>query len=84
MTDGKKLPLDGIRVLDFTHNVMGPTTGMLMATRSARYLVDRQRPSATDHAVSRGALGARTHRQSSHSVSVVSAANAPSTATSAP
>ena len=34
MTDSK-LPLDGIRVLDFTHNVMGPTTGMLMGDLGA-------------------------------------------------
>jgi crotonobetainyl-CoA:carnitine CoA-transferase CaiB-like acyl-CoA transferase len=34
MTDST-LPLDGIRVLDFTHNVMGPTTGMLMGDLGA-------------------------------------------------
>jgi crotonobetainyl-CoA:carnitine CoA-transferase CaiB-like acyl-CoA transferase len=38
MTDGKKLPLDGIRVLDFTHNVMGPTTGMLMGDLGAEVI----------------------------------------------
>jgi crotonobetainyl-CoA:carnitine CoA-transferase CaiB-like acyl-CoA transferase len=37
MTDGK-LPLDGIRVLDFTHNVMGPTTGMLMGDLGAEVI----------------------------------------------
>ena len=38
MTDGTKLPLDGIRVLDFTHNVMGPTTGMLMGDLGAEVI----------------------------------------------
>ena len=33
-----KLPLDGIRVLDFTHNVMGPTTGMLMGDLGAEVI----------------------------------------------
>ncbi len=37
MTDNK-LPLDGIRVLDFTHNVMGPTTGMLMGDLGAEVI----------------------------------------------
>ncbi len=37
MTD-TKLPLDGIRVLDFTHNVMGPTTGMLMGDLGAEVI----------------------------------------------
>jgi crotonobetainyl-CoA:carnitine CoA-transferase CaiB-like acyl-CoA transferase len=32
---GEKLPLDGLRVLDFTHNVMGPTTGMLLGDLGA-------------------------------------------------
>ncbi len=38
MTDSTKLPLDGIRVLDFTHNVMGPTTGMLMGDLGAEVI----------------------------------------------
>jgi len=37
MTD-TKLPLDGLRVLDFTHNVMGPTTGMLMGDLGAEVI----------------------------------------------
>ncbi len=35
MTSETPLPLDGIRVLEFTHNVMGPTTGMLMGDLGA-------------------------------------------------
>ncbi len=35
MTPQTTLPLDRIRVLDFTHNVMGPTTGMLLADLGA-------------------------------------------------
>ena len=35
MTIETKLPLDGIRVLEFTHNVMGPTTGMLLGDLGA-------------------------------------------------
>ncbi len=37
MTDST-LPLNGIRVLDFTHNVMGPTTGMLMGDLGAEVI----------------------------------------------
>jgi crotonobetainyl-CoA:carnitine CoA-transferase CaiB-like acyl-CoA transferase len=35
MTSENPLPLDGIRVLEFTHNVMGPTTGMLLGDLGA-------------------------------------------------
>ncbi|HSN53322.1 MAG TPA: CaiB/BaiF CoA-transferase family protein [Candidatus Sulfomarinibacteraceae bacterium] len=35
MADPKTLPLEGLRVLDFTHNVMGPTTGMLLGDLGA-------------------------------------------------
>ncbi|HSL19019.1 MAG TPA: CaiB/BaiF CoA-transferase family protein [Methylomirabilota bacterium] len=35
MADPQTLPLEGLRVLDFTHNVMGPTTGMLLGDLGA-------------------------------------------------
>ena len=34
----KQLPLEGIRVLAFTHAVMGPTTGMIMADMGAEVI----------------------------------------------
>jgi crotonobetainyl-CoA:carnitine CoA-transferase CaiB-like acyl-CoA transferase len=35
VTTDNRLPLDGVRVLDFTHNVMGPSTGMVMGDLGA-------------------------------------------------
>jgi crotonobetainyl-CoA:carnitine CoA-transferase CaiB-like acyl-CoA transferase len=38
MSPEKTLPLHGLRVLDFTHNVMGPTTGMLLGDLGAEVI----------------------------------------------
>ena len=33
-----KLPYEGIRVVEFTHMVMGPTCGMVLADRGAEVI----------------------------------------------
>ncbi len=38
MTDGRDLPLHGVRVVEFTHMVMGPTCGMILADLGAEVI----------------------------------------------
>ncbi|TQV81248.1 CoA transferase [Exilibacterium tricleocarpae] len=38
MTDTQTLPLDGIEVVEFTHMVMGPTAGVILADLGARVI----------------------------------------------
>ena len=38
MTDKKTLPLEGLRVIEFTHMVMGPTCGMVLADLGAEVI----------------------------------------------
>ena len=35
LSDNNKLPLDGIRVIEFSHMVMGPSAGLLLADLGA-------------------------------------------------
>ena len=35
VVDSRKLPLDGLRVVEFTHMVMGPACGMVLADLGA-------------------------------------------------
>ena len=37
-TSDKKLPLEGLRVVEFTHMVMGPTCGMVLADMGAEVI----------------------------------------------
>ena len=38
MTTDNGLPLDGVRVIEFTHMVMGPTCGMILADLGAEVI----------------------------------------------
>ena len=38
MVDKKSLPYEGIRVVEFTHMVMGPTCGMILADLGAEVI----------------------------------------------
>ncbi|MEW9583969.1 CaiB/BaiF CoA transferase family protein [Paraburkholderia sp. DGU8] len=38
MTETNRLPLDGVRVIEFTHMVMGPTCGMILADLGAEVI----------------------------------------------
>ena len=38
MSDNRKLPLEGLRVIEFTHMVMGPTCGMVLADMGAEVI----------------------------------------------
>jgi crotonobetainyl-CoA:carnitine CoA-transferase CaiB-like acyl-CoA transferase len=38
MSNDKRLPLDGVRVIEFTHMVMGPTCGMILADLGAEVI----------------------------------------------
>ena len=38
MSQNQKLPLDGVRVLEFVHMVMGPTCGLVLADLGAEVI----------------------------------------------
>jgi crotonobetainyl-CoA:carnitine CoA-transferase CaiB-like acyl-CoA transferase len=38
MSTPARLPLDGVRVIEFTHMVMGPTCGMILADLGAEVI----------------------------------------------
>ena len=45
-----KLPLEGIRVVEFVHMVMGPTCGLVLADLGAEVIKVEPRPTATTRA----------------------------------
>jgi crotonobetainyl-CoA:carnitine CoA-transferase CaiB-like acyl-CoA transferase len=47
MSEPQALPLDGIRVIEFTHMVMGPTCGMILGDLGAEVL--KVEPLTGDH-----------------------------------
>ena len=56
MTDKKTLPLEGLRVVEFTHMVMGPTCGMVLADLGAEVIkVEPLEGDRTRHLLGAGA-----------------------------
>ena len=56
MTDKKILPLEGLRVVEFTHMVMGPTCGMVLADMGAEVIkVEPLEGDRTRHLLGAGA-----------------------------
>ena len=56
MTDKKTLPLEGLRVVEFTHMVMGPTCGMVLADMGAEVIkVEPLEGDRTRHLLGAGA-----------------------------
>ncbi len=56
MNTGKQLPLDGLRVVEFTHMVMGPTCGMVLADLGAEVIkVEPLEGDRTRHLLGAGA-----------------------------
>ena len=54
--NGTELPLDGVRVIEMTHMVMGPTCGMILAQLGAEVI--KVEPPAGDKTRSLGGMGA--------------------------
>src|SRR5256885_10190357 len=52
---GTELPLDGVRVVEMTHMVMGPTCGMILAQLGAEVI--KVEPPAGDKTRSLGGMG---------------------------
>jgi len=56
MSEDKKLPLEGVRVVEFTHMVMGPTCGMVLADLGAEVIkIEPVKGDSTRHLMGSGA-----------------------------
>jgi crotonobetainyl-CoA:carnitine CoA-transferase CaiB-like acyl-CoA transferase len=71
MSEARKLPLSGVRVLEFTHMVMGPTCGMILADLGAEVIkVEPLQGDATRRLLGSGAGFFPTFNRNKKSVAI--------------